>query len=62
MLILTRKRGDRIAIGQNVELVIQKISPSRVTIGILAPDDVRIQRGEMTEQQMAALNLHDLSS
>ena len=47
MLVLSRKASERIVIGDNVTIVINKISGSRVTIGIEAPDDVRIVRGEL---------------
>jgi carbon storage regulator len=47
MLVLSRKEGERIVIGDNVTLVISKISGNRVTIGIEAPRDVKIVRGEL---------------
>lgn len=47
MLVLSRKIGDSIKIGDNIEIVINRISGNRVTIGVDAPKDVRILRGEV---------------
>ncbi|PQO40896.1 carbon storage regulator [Blastopirellula marina] len=47
MLVLSRKVGDSIKIGENIEIVINRISGNRVTIGVDAPKDVRILRGEV---------------
>ena len=47
MLVLSRKVGERIVIGDNVTVVINRIVGSRVSVGIEAPTDVRIVRGEL---------------
>jgi len=47
MLVLSRKLGERIVVGDNVEIVINRITGNRVSIGIEAPDDVKIIRGEL---------------
>jgi carbon storage regulator len=47
MLVLSRKAGEEIVIGDNIKVVIGRISGNRVTIGIKAPDDVHIKRGEL---------------
>lgn len=47
MLVLSRKEGERIVIGDNITLVISKVSGNRVTIGIEAPRDVKVARGEL---------------
>ncbi len=49
MLVLSRKEGERIVIGDNITLVISKVSGNRVTIGIEAPRDVKVVRGELQE-------------
>ncbi len=48
MLVLSRKIGEEILIGDEIRLVVNRISGNRVTIGIKAPDDVHIVRGELT--------------
>lgn len=48
MLVLSRKEGERLVIGENITLVISKVVGNRVTIGIEAPKDVKVMRGELT--------------
>ena len=47
MLVLTRKAGEELVIGDNIRVTINRVSGNRVTIGISAPEDVRIVRGEL---------------
>lgn len=47
MLVLSRKVGQEIVIGDNVRITVTKVSGNRVTLGIEAPDHVRILRGEL---------------
>jgi carbon storage regulator len=47
MLVLSRKVGERIMIGDHIAVVINRISGNRVTVGIEAPEDVPIVRGEL---------------
>lgn len=47
MLVLSRKVGQEIVIGDNVRITITKVSGNRVTLGIEAPQDLRILRGEL---------------
>ena len=47
MLVLSRKVGEKIVVGGDIVLVINRISGNRVSIGIEAPDHVRILRGEL---------------
>ncbi len=47
MLVLSRKEGEKLVIGENITLVVSKISGNRVTLGIEAPVDVKIMRGEL---------------
>lgn len=44
MLVLSRKLGERISIGKNVEIVVLKVMGNRVRLGIVAPTDVSIWR------------------
>lgn len=47
MLVLSRKEGEKLVIGDNITLVVSKISGNRVTLGIEAPAEVKIFRGEL---------------
>jgi len=52
MLVLSRKEGEKLVIGDNITLVISKIAGNRVTVGIEAPADVKIVRGELKEGEL----------
>ena len=57
MLIIRRKQGESILIGEDIELHVVDISPSRVKIGISAPAEVLILRKEIQlarQQNLAA--------
>jgi carbon storage regulator len=47
MLVLSRKVGEQLVIGDNIRVVVHRVAGNRVTIGIEAPNDVRIIRGEL---------------
>ena len=47
MLVLTRKMGEGIVVGGNIQLKVLRISGSRVTIGIEAPQSVRVLRADL---------------
>jgi len=47
MLVLSRKVGERIHVGDDVVLEIRRIAGNRVTLALDAPRHVRILRGEL---------------
>ncbi|QED28210.1 carbon storage regulator CsrA [Microvenator marinus] len=47
MLTLTRKVGESIRIGNDIEIVVKEIRRNQVRIGIIAPRDVPIYREEV---------------
>lgn len=47
MLILSRKKGESIRIGEDIEIVITEIKGDKVRLGISAPDDMKISRTEL---------------
>ncbi len=49
MLVLTRKNGQSIRIGDNIEIKVISAGPGRVRIGIVAPNHVPVQRSELLE-------------
>ncbi|WP_027307546.1 carbon storage regulator CsrA [Caloramator sp. ALD01] len=50
MLILTRKVGEKILIGENIEITILENNQGNIKIGIEAPKDVRVVRYELIEE------------
>ena len=49
MLVLSRKVGEQIQIGDNVSIVVNRVAGDRVSIGIKAPRHIRVVRGELNE-------------
>jgi carbon storage regulator len=47
MLVLSRKVGERVVIGDGIVVIVKRVSGQRVTFGIEAPHDVKIIRGEL---------------
>jgi carbon storage regulator len=47
MLVLTRRPGEQIVIGNGIRLTVVSVGPGRVKLGIEAPADVRIDRQEV---------------
>lgn len=50
MLILTRKAGEKILIGDNIELTLIDIKGTQARIGIAAPSNTTILRYEVFER------------
>jgi len=50
MLVLTRKTGERIVIGQTIEVVVLKTSSGRVTLGFVCAGNVPIHREEVQQR------------
>lgn len=47
MLVLTRKLGERVQIGENIWVQVVKIDGNQIRLGIDAPKDVVINREEV---------------
>ena len=50
MLVLSRKCGERIVIGSNVELMVVDVRGDRVRLAFSAPSDVPIHREEVRKR------------
>lgn len=50
MLIITRKKGESLMIGDDIEIIISKIDDGSVKIGIKAPKEISILRKEIYEE------------
>jgi len=47
MLVLSRKLGEKIVIGDNIVVTVVKIDRNQIRIGIEAPQDVPVYREEI---------------
>jgi carbon storage regulator len=52
MLVLSRKLGEKIVIGDNILITVVKIDRNQVRIGIEAPPDVLVYREEIAPQRV----------
>lgn len=50
MLVLTRKSGQRIRIGESVAVTLLEVRGDRVRIGLEAPREIKIRRGEVHDR------------
>ena len=53
MLVLTRKPGQRIKVGENIWITILEIHGGKIRIGFDAPPEVPIQREENVQKESA---------
>lgn len=54
MLVLTRKLGEEIVIGNNIRITVVEINGDRTKLGITAPKDVPVDREEVHKKKKAA--------
>jgi carbon storage regulator len=53
MLILARKVGQRIVIGNDIEITVVEVRGDQVRLGITAPRSISVHRKELLEQVTA---------
>ena len=54
MLVLTRRHGERIHIGEDIEVTVLEIGRDHVRLGILAPASVAVHRDEVYQEILVA--------
>jgi carbon storage regulator CsrA len=54
MLLLTRKRGEKVVIGEHITIVVATVTRGRVQLAFDAPSDVRILRAELAGRPLAS--------
>jgi len=66
VLILTRKLGESITIGNEIKVTLLECQGKQVKLGIIAPKDIKVHREEIFEkiqeenQKAATVSKHDL--
>jgi carbon storage regulator len=51
MLVLTRKLGEQIIIGEDISITVVAVQGDRVRLGITAPKETRVDRQEIHERR-----------
>lgn len=52
MLVLSRKPGEQIVIGDNIRITVVSLGPGRVKVGIEAPGTVKVDRAEIHDRKL----------
>ena len=50
MLILTRKLGESVVIGDNIKVIVSDIKNGQIKLGISAPKNVTVNREEVVRE------------
>ncbi len=50
MLVLSRKKGEKVLIGQNIEVTVLDVRGDRVKLGFECPADIPIHRRELADR------------
>ena len=56
MLVLTRKIGESILVGDNIRIVVLKVRKRQVQLGIESPPDILVLREEIAQRLTNANN------
>jgi carbon storage regulator len=51
MLVLSRRESERIRLGNSIVVTVVKVAGDRVRLGIEAPADVLVLRGELQQHE-----------
>ena len=51
MLLLSSRTGETIQIGDDITVTVLQVNGNQVSIGITAPDDVKVMREELLERE-----------
>ena len=54
MLVLSRKVGEMLVIDGNITVEVVKVQGNRITLGIQAPAEIKILRGELKPNKPAS--------
>lgn len=51
MLVLSRKVGQKLVVGDEITIEVVRVKGNRVTLGLAAPKDVKVLRGELLQER-----------
>lgn len=51
MLVLTRKLGQEIIIGDNIRIMVVDIDRGKIRLGVQAPKEIPVYRAELLERE-----------
>jgi carbon storage regulator len=53
MLVIRRRAGESLFIGDDVEIKVLEVGPSQIKLGIAAPKEITVLRSEVRQTQLA---------
>lgn len=59
MLILTRKTGESLLVGDDVEITVLSIRGNQVKLGVKAPQEISVHRQEIYQRIKATAEMRD---
>ena len=59
MLVLSRKTGERISIGEEIQVIVLEVAHGRVKLGFEAPRDIPVRRCEVEFYREVSFDLAD---
>lgn len=61
MLVMTRKIGEEVVIGDDIRIMVTNVSGQSVRLSVSAPREIPVHRGEIHEKiaRQAAAAIHD---
>jgi carbon storage regulator len=57
MLVLSRKKNERIIIGESIEVTVVEIRGDKVRLGIVAPAEMAVDREEVAAAKLRNANV-----
>ena len=51
MLVLSRRLGEEIVIGESIRVTVVAVHGNKVRLGVTAPDSVRVDRKEISQRR-----------
>lgn len=52
MLVLSRKKSEKIKLGDSIEITVVRVCGNKVRLGIQAPPDVAVLRRELDKEEV----------
>jgi carbon storage regulator len=53
MLVIRRRAGESLFIGDDVEIKVLEVGPTQIKLGIAAPKEITVLRSEVRQTQLA---------
>jgi len=59
MMVVSRRVGDQVLIGNDISVTVVSVRGGKVRLGVVAPNNVRVDRLEVHQRRCAAAGIPD---